>query len=70
MGTKTGDTSEGALGGLDVLRLAVQVQGVLSGEVTRAGCGGQGTERALRQGDRERGVGRKVKSSITLAPVS
>jgi hypothetical protein len=51
VGTKAGDTSEGALRGLNFLGFAIQVQSVLGGEATRAGGGGQGTERALREGD-------------------
>lgn len=50
-GTKVGDTSDCPLGRLDVLRAAVQVQGVRRWVCSRAGGSGQGTERALRECD-------------------
>lgn len=50
-GTKVGDTSKCALGRLDVLGAAVQVQGVRRWVFGRARSSGQGTERALRECD-------------------
>jgi hypothetical protein len=52
-GTEVGDTGESTLGGLNLLGLAIEVQGILSGVFGRARSGGQGAKRALRESDGE-----------------
>jgi hypothetical protein len=69
-GAKVGETGEGTLGGLNLLGLAIEVQGILSGVIGRARSGSQGAKRALGESDGKRGVGGEVESNITLAPVS
>jgi hypothetical protein len=68
-GSQIGKTGESALRGGNILRLAVEAEGVVLGVLGRAGGGGQGAKRTLREGHRERRVGRQVERDIALAPV-
>jgi len=69
-GAQVREAGERALRGLDILRLAIEGEGVACGVGSGAGGGGEGAQGALGQGDGERGVCREVQRSIPLAPVS